>query len=156
MFTPTIPLLLGIMTSSIYWSCFDLFHQTCVSHIICWKSSTIKVKTSSITDRVLIFSTKLAVVKYSAENPVVSRVLSLQAEVDQNVTLHAPTTARNSAFLISAFLVHSTSFSPILFQHSEVWDNQLIRLLLVFWWIVFHLDVLFSVKWMSKTKYLLT
>ena len=50
----------------------------------------------------------------SAEHPKLSNVPALKPEVGQNITFHASPTAWNSTFLISAFLVHSTSFFSIL------------------------------------------
>lgn len=40
--------------------------------------------------------------------------LSLKPMVGQNIASHASSTAMNPAFLISAFVVHSTSFFPII------------------------------------------
>ena len=51
-----------------------------------------------------------------AEDPELSNVSFLKPDVAQNIALHALLTAGNSAFLISALPVHSTSFSPILFK----------------------------------------
>ena len=40
----------------------------------------------------------------------------LKFRVREKVALHSSPTATDSAFLISAFPVHSTSFPPVLFQ----------------------------------------
>ena len=46
----------------------------------------------------------------SAENPEISKILTVRPRVDQNIALHASPTVRNSAFLISTFSFHLTSF----------------------------------------------
>ena len=43
-------------------------------------------------------------------SPELSRNLSAKSGVQQNIALHASPTTRNSVFLISTFLAHSTSF----------------------------------------------
>ena len=43
-------------------------------------------------------------------------VFSFKLVICQNIALHALPMARNSAFLISSFPVHSASFSPVLFR----------------------------------------
>ena len=52
----------------------------------------------------------------SSKNPKLSKVLSFEPGVGQNIVLHSLPTARKSAFLIFAFSVHLTSFFPILFK----------------------------------------
>ena len=42
----------------------------------------------------------------SAENPEVSKVLSFEPDVGQNIALCALPTARNSAFTVAIFLGH--------------------------------------------------
>ena len=58
------------------------------------------------------------------ENPELSKVFSLKPGVDQNVALRTSSTANNSAFLMSAFPCHSTSFFSILFQHKVKRDME--------------------------------
>lgn len=53
----------------------------------------------------------------SVENPVLLEFLSLKPGVSQNIAVYALSTARNYIFLISAFLVHSTSFFQMFFQY---------------------------------------
>ena len=59
------------------------------------------------------------------ENPVLLEFLSLKPGVSQNIAVYALPTARNYIFLISAFLVHSTSFfkcsSSIYYLGHEQW-----------------------------------
>ena len=52
----------------------------------------------------------------SSENKELSKVFSWKPGAVQNVALHAFPTARNSAFLISAFPFHSTSWFCFVFQ----------------------------------------
>jgi len=54
----------------------------------------------------------LALVNQTAENPKISTVPSFTPGVNQNTASHVSPTATKSAFLISAFPVHSTSFFP--------------------------------------------
>lgn len=46
----------------------------------------------------------------SAGNPELSKVPTFETSADQNIATHVSPTARNSASLMSAFLVRSTSF----------------------------------------------
>ena len=57
--------------------------------------------------------------------------LSGEPGVGQNTALHASPADQNSSVVVSAFTVHSTSFSPLLFRYSEwgVSHEQEIRLL---------------------------
>ena len=52
-----------------------------------------------------------------AENPELWKAHSSRPGVGQNMAFRASLTVRNSAFLISAYSVLSTSFSPILLMH---------------------------------------
>lgn len=54
----------------------------------------------------------------SIENQL-SKVPSFKTGESQDRASRALPTARNSAFLIFAFLVHSTSFSTVLFKHNK-------------------------------------
>ena len=59
----------------------------------------------------------------------------------QNIAFLAP----QAAFQISSLPVHSTSFSPVLFQHENwcVMNSEWYTLLHVNWWILFHPDMTF-------------
>ena len=46
----------------------------------------------------------------SAENPELLKIPSFKPRIGQNIASHALPTGRNSVFLISTFLAHSTSF----------------------------------------------
>ena len=57
----------------------------------------------------------------SKDNLELAKVLSLKPEVGPSLDLHAWAAAKNAAFLISAFLVHSTSFPQ---SSSEACDTE--------------------------------
>ena len=57
---------------------------------------------------------------HNSENPALSKIIydAFETAADQNVAMHVSPTVRNSAFLIYAFLVHSTShLFQTLFKH---------------------------------------
>ena len=86
----------------------------------------------------------------SAENRKLSKVFFFKPEIRQNIALNALPTARSSAFLVSAFPVHSTLFSPVLstrFMDSE-WDFYL------YFDKLFRSDVTLAVDWLFVTIHL--
>ena len=56
----------------------------------------------------------------TSENPELPKLPCFKPSVGQEIYFHALPTARNSAFLISAHLVHSTSFPPRSFPPTVV------------------------------------
>ena len=107
----------------------------------------------------------------SAEDPQLSKILSLMSEINQNVALHASPTARKSACLMSAFLVHRPPFflPNFLPPWSDEYHKGWIALSSVSWWIVvfdyfsfflsflwfgavFRLDMTLTVDWALNVK----
>ena len=64
----------------------------------------------------------------SAENEELSKVLSFTPGVSEIIALHVSPAARNSAWIISALPVHSTSFPNPPLSQSDVCQNRWLQL----------------------------